>query len=186
VVRQTTCFPTTPITSVVDRSLAVALLIAGAAAYPVNRWLIERRRTVTIAFREPPRRMFGDVAPHGPNELVFELGEPGSISSSFLAKVPGPDMRLGPARLSFRYEDSFATSSQLEAYERLIHDAMLGDQNLFTRADGVERLWEVAAAVLDDPPPLHPYAPGSWRPDEALELVPPARWYLPDALKEAA
>jgi hypothetical protein len=81
-------------------------------------------------------------------------------------------MRLGPARLSFRYEDSFATSSQLEAYERLIHDAMLGDQNLFTRADGVERLWEVAAAVLDDPPPLHPYAPGSWGPDEGTRARP--------------
>ena len=55
------------------------------------------RRMVTIAFRDPPRRMFGDVDPHGPNELVFELGEPGGISSSFLAKVPGPEMRLGPA-----------------------------------------------------------------------------------------
>jgi glucose-6-phosphate 1-dehydrogenase len=148
--------------------------------------LAERRRTVTIAFRDPPRRMFGDVGPHGPNELVFELGEPGSISSSFLAKVPGPDMRLGPARFSFRYEDSFSTSSQLEAYERLLHDAMLGDQTLFTRADGVERLWEVAAPVLEEPPPLRPYEPGSWGPQEALHLAAPSRWHLPDSQPMAA
>ena len=151
-----------------------------------GKLLAERRRTVTIAFRDPPRRMFGDVAPHGPSELVFELGEPGSISSSFLAKIPGPDMRLGPARLSFRYEDSFQTSGQLEAYERLIHDAMLGDQTLFTRADGVERLWEVAAPVLDAPPTLESYEPGSWGPEAAERLLDPVRWHLPDSLPRAA
>ncbi len=148
--------------------------------------LAERRRTVTITFRDPPRRMFGDAGAHGRNELVFDLSEPGGISSSFLAKVPGPEMRLGPARFSFRYEDSFSTASQLEAYERLIHDAMLGDHTLFTRADGVERLWEVAAPVLDAPPPLHSYEPASWGPDAALHLVSPASWHLPDTLKEAA
>ena len=77
-------------------------------------------------------------------------------------------------------------SCQLEAYERLIHDAMLGDQTLFTRADGVERLWEVAAPVLDAPPPLQTYEPASWGPDEALRLVAPARWHLPDSLPKAA
>jgi glucose-6-phosphate 1-dehydrogenase len=148
--------------------------------------LAEGRRVVTIAFRDPPRRMFGDVAAHGPNELVFELSEPGGISSSFLAKMPGPDMRLGPARFSFRYEDAFATAGQLEAYERLIHDAMLGDQTLFTRADGVERLWEVAAPVLDAPPLLQTYEPGSWGPEAALRLVTPGRWHLPDSLPLAA
>ena len=148
--------------------------------------LAEQRRTVTIAFRDPPRRMFGDVESHGRNELVFDLSEPGGISSSFLAKVPGPEMRLGPARFSFRYEDSFSTASQLEAYERLIHDAMLGDQTLFTRADGVERLWEVAAPVLDAPPPLLAYEPGSWGPDAARRLLAPTAWHLPDSLKEAA
>ena len=148
--------------------------------------LAEGRRVVTITFRDPPRRMFGNIDPHGPNQLVFELTEPGGISSSFLAKVPGPEMRLGPARFFFCYEDTFSTSGQLEAYERLIHDAMLGDQTLFTRADGVERLWEVAAPVLDAPPPLQAYEPGSWGPEAAFRLVTPARWHLPDSLKEAA
>jgi glucose-6-phosphate 1-dehydrogenase len=108
--------------------------------------LAEGRRVVTITFRDPPRRMFGHVDQHGPNQLVFELTEPGGISSSFLAKVPGPEMRLGPARFSFRYEDAFSASCQLEAYERLIHDALLGDETLFTRADGVERLFHLRVA----------------------------------------
>ena len=53
----------------------------------------------------------------------------------------------------------------LEAYERLIHDAMAGDQTLFTSSEGIERLWEVAAELIEDPPLVHPYFPGSWGPD---------------------
>jgi len=58
---------------------------------------------------------------------------------------------------------------------------MLGDQSLFTRADGIERLWEVAAPLLDAPPAVEPYAPGSWGPDSVDRLIAPHRWYLPDA-----
>ena len=89
-------------------------------------------------------------------------------------------MELGTARFVFRYEESFATSKQLEAYERLIHDAMLGDRTLFTRADGLERLWEVSAPVLRAPGPVHEYEPGSWGPAAADELLRPRRWHEPD------
>ena len=57
---------------------------------------------------------------------------------------------------------------------------MLGDQLLFTRADEVERLWEVVAPVLEDRPAPLPYAQGSWGPDAALELAEPVGWRLPD------
>src|SRR5262249_50214950 len=52
--------------------------------------MADTRRVITIAFRDPPRRMFQSTNGHGPNELVFELGDPGGISTSFLAKIPGP------------------------------------------------------------------------------------------------
>jgi glucose-6-phosphate 1-dehydrogenase len=82
----------------------------------------------------------------------------------------------------FRYEDSFASANALEGYERLILEAMLGDQALFTRSDGIERLWEISAPLLDDPPPVEPYAPGSWGPQPSVgRLVAPFRWHLPDA-----
>jgi glucose-6-phosphate 1-dehydrogenase len=126
--------------------------------------LAETRRLLTITFREPPRRMFGSERGFGPNELVFDLSDRGGIAASFYAKVPGPTMELGPARFRFDYDDSFSDARELEAYERLIHDALVGDHTLFTRADGIERLWEVSAPVLDAPPPVQVYEPGSWGP----------------------
>lgn len=80
--------------------------------------------------------------------------------------------------MEFRYQGSFG-GRLVEAYERLLHDAMLGDQTLFTRADGIERLWEVAAPVLADPPPLQSYLRGSWGPPAVNELIGPRRWHLP-------
>jgi glucose-6-phosphate 1-dehydrogenase len=120
----------------------------------------------------------GAAAAH-PNELTFELSDPGTIWVDFLAKEPGASMRLGAASLTFRYGDSFDVANELEAYERLIHDCMLGDHTLFTRADGIERLWEVSAPLLEQPPTPLPYAPGSWGPDEIERIVAPNRWHLP-------
>jgi glucose-6-phosphate 1-dehydrogenase len=143
--------------------------------------LAEGRRTITVVFREPPLRMFpaDAVGSIERNRLSFDLSDPGGISASFLAKVPGPTLELGAARMDFRYEQSFCSDNALEAYERLIHDALLGDHTLFTRADGIERLWEISAPVLSHPPRLATYAPGSWGPDAIHELISPRRWYLP-------
>ena len=78
------------------------------------------------------------------------------------------------------YDDSFAAEHELEAYERLIHDALMGDRTLFTRADGIERLWEVSAPVPEVRPRVRPYAPGSWGPQGIDELIAPDRWHLPE------
>jgi glucose-6-phosphate 1-dehydrogenase len=81
----------------------------------------------------------------------------------------------------FRYGDSFCAANSLEGYERLILDAMSGDQSLFTRADAVERLWEISAPLLDNPPPAEPYARGSWGPQPSVDhLAAPYHWHLPD------
>jgi Glucose-6-phosphate 1-dehydrogenase len=82
--------------------------------------------------------------------------------------------------MTFRYADSFCHRRELAGYERLILDAMLGDQSLFTRADGVERLWQVSAPLLENPPPVQPYTPGSWGPGSIHRLISPHHWYLPD------
>jgi glucose-6-phosphate 1-dehydrogenase len=57
-------------------------------------------------------------------------------------------MHLGPAQMTFRYAGSFRRAHELEGCERLLLDAMLGGQSLFTRSDGIERLWEISAAGL--------------------------------------
>ena len=147
-----------------------------------GKQLAQGRRVITMAFKEPDIQLFplADGANRGPNALVFEVAEPGGISAQFLAKVPGATLELGPARMEFRYDDSFCAAHQLEAYERLIHDALLGDRTLFTRADGIERLWEVATPLLERPPAAERYAPGSWGPDSVNQLIAPRRWHLPE------
>ncbi|MBA3841701.1 MAG: glucose-6-phosphate dehydrogenase [Actinobacteria bacterium] len=145
--------------------------------------LAESRHTVTLGFKEPVRAMFEldetAIAAAHPDELTFELSDPGAIWVDFLAKKPGAEMSLGAASLTFRYGDSFDVANELEAYERLIHDCMLGDHTLFTRADGIERLWEIAAPLLEQPPTPLPYAQGSWGPEAIDQLVAPNRWHLP-------
>ena len=142
------------------------------------------RQVVTLGFHEPPLRMFGehrqDVPAGRVNEIVIDFADPGSISTEFLVKVPGPDMILGGTRMRFSYKDSFVTANALTGYERLILLAMMGDQSLFTRSDGVERLWEISAPLLDNPPPVEPYEHGSWGPASVDKLVSPFRWHLPE------
>ena len=122
--------------------------------------MAQSKHVLTVAFKQPPRRMFPldceQIAePLGHDHLSFELGDPGSISASFLAKVPGPRIRLGEAHMHFSYGDSFGgNEAALDPYERLIHDVMLGDRTLFTSSDAIERLWEISEPVLTEPPPV--------------------------------
>jgi len=147
--------------------------------------LAETHHLITVAFSEPPRRMFpidcSQVAEEfGHDHLTFELSDPGSISASFLAKVPGPKMQLGQAHMRFSYANSFGGPEQaLDAYERLIHDVMVGDRTLFTTSAAIERLWEVADPVVREPPPVEIYEPGSWGPEATDALIAPHHWHSP-------
>jgi glucose-6-phosphate 1-dehydrogenase len=59
---------------------------------------------------------------------------------------------------------------------------MRGDQSLFTSDAAIERLWEISAPLLEDPPPIQPYTPGSWGPQPAIgHLTAPYHWHLPSA-----
>jgi glucose-6-phosphate 1-dehydrogenase len=141
------------------------------------------RQVITIGFHEPPTRMFHvhrkDVPAGRCNEIVIDFADPGSITTDFLAKIPGPELALGQATMTFNYQDSFSLTHALEGYERLILLAMVGDQTLFTSSQGIERLWEISTPLLDNPPPVEPYAPGSWGPESVNRLVAPYRWHLP-------
>ena len=65
-------------------------------------------------------------------------------------------MKLDKLSLQFAMQDTGWAGSALEAYERLIHDAMRGDHTLFTTAEGIERLWELSTPLLENPPPVAP------------------------------
>ena len=144
--------------------------------------LAEGQRIISIAFREPPKSMFpagSGVGAQGPDHLTFDLADASKMSLSFYGKRPGPGMRLDRLSLQFAMRDTGLIGDVLEAYERLVLDAMRGDRTLFTTAEGIERLWEVSTPLLESPPPVRFYAPGSWGPNAIHQLIAPRAWRLP-------
>lgn len=147
-----------------------------------GKGLPDGSRIISIAFREPPRSMFpagAGLDAAGPDHLTFDLAEAERISLSFYGKRPGPGMRLTKQSMQFSINDLEVHEDILEAYERLIYDAMSGDRTLFTDARAVERLWEVSAPLLNDPPDVLPYAQGTWGPDAMNDLIAPRTWRVP-------
>jgi glucose-6-phosphate 1-dehydrogenase len=144
--------------------------------------LADGQRIISIAFREPPKSMFpadSGVSAQGPDHLTFDLADSAKMSLSFYGKRPGPGMRLDKLSLQFAMHDTSHVGDVLEAYERLILDAMRGDHTLFTTAEGIERLWEVSTPLLNQPPPVRFYDPGSWGPNAIHQLIAPHAWRLP-------
>ena len=116
--------------------------------------MAEGARIISIAFREPPQSMFpadSRVGRYGPDHLTFDLDESSRLSLSFYGKRPGPGMLLDKASMQFSLGETDQHGDVLEAYERLIHDAMTGDRTLFTTAEGIERLWEISDAAAGGP-----------------------------------
>ena len=145
--------------------------------------LAQGRRTVTIGFTEAPLRIFPDVDPKyscRPSELVFELSDDPTVSFELQAKIPGPRLSLGRAALELDIARAFEMTNPVEAYERLLYDVMVDDRLLFTNSDQIERIWEVCAPVVDNPPPPLAYAKGSWGPQAAIDLIGAPGWRLPD------
>ena len=139
-------------------------------------------RIISIAFREPPKSMFPDgsgVGAQGPDHLTFDLADSSKLSLSFYGKKPGPGMNLEKLSLQFALHELGQDADVLEAYERLLHDAMVGDHTLFNTAEGIERLWEVSTPLLENPPHVEPYARGSWGPAASNDLIAPRTWRLP-------
>jgi glucose-6-phosphate 1-dehydrogenase len=144
--------------------------------------MAEGARIISIAFHEPPSSMFpagSGVGDFGPDHLTFDLDESSRLSLSFYGKRPGPLMTLEKLSMQFSLVEVHRETDTLEAYERLIRDAMNGDHTLFTTAAGIERLWEVSAPLLENPPDVILYPQGSWGPGQIRDLIAPNRWRLP-------
>ena len=144
--------------------------------------LAEGARIISIAFKEPPLSMFpagSNVGTQGPDHLTFDLADQSRMSLSFYGKRPGPGMKLEKMSMQFAVHETSSSRGVLEAYERLIHDAMRGDHTLFTTAEGIETLWEKSIPLIENPPPVRSYAPGSWGPNAIHQLIAPRAWRLP-------
>jgi glucose-6-phosphate 1-dehydrogenase len=156
---------------------------AGVPIYlRTGKKMAEGIRIISIAFREAPRSMFppgSGVGTQGPDHLTFDLAENSKVSLSFYGKRPGPGMKLDKLSMQFSSQEISSSADVLEAYERLILDAMRGDHTLFTTAEGIESLWERSQDLLDDPPPVKSYPPGTWGPNAIHQLIAPNAWRLP-------
>jgi glucose-6-phosphate 1-dehydrogenase len=111
------------------------------------------------------------------NRLIHRIQPEERITFGFLTKEPGPALEARLGEMSFAYENCFMVEPT-EAYERLLHDVMQGDQTLFVREDAVERAWAIVQPVIDSPPPVCFYPAGSWGPEEAEALIAPDEWHL--------
>ncbi|HEY6497036.1 MAG TPA: glucose-6-phosphate dehydrogenase (NADP(+)) [Trebonia sp.] len=131
---------------------------------------------VSLILRDPPGPLSGQL-PSAANVLSLSLAGDGEIDLSLVAKKPGPALNLDVAHCGIPLA-SLPGADPLPPYVRLIHDVLLGDRSLFTRPDGLAAVWEAAQPLLSAPPSVRPYAPGSWGPAEASDLVAPGSWLL--------
>jgi glucose-6-phosphate 1-dehydrogenase len=156
---------------------------AGVPIYlRTGKKMAEGIRVISIAFKEAPRTMFppgSGVGTQGPDHLTFDLADNSKVSLSFYGKRPGPGMKLDKMSMQFSSQEIDTVSDVLEAYERLILDAMRGDHTLFTTAEGIESLWERSEQLLSDPPPAKMYQTGTWGPNAIHQLIAPNAWRLP-------
>jgi glucose-6-phosphate 1-dehydrogenase len=156
---------------------------AGVPIYlRTGKKMAEGQRIISIAFKEAPRTMFpagSGVGSQGPDHLTFDLADNSKVSLSFYGKRPGPGMKLEKLSMQFSTQETEYEDDVLEAYERLILDAMRGDHTLFTTAEGIESLWDRSMPLLQDPPPVKLYQPGTWGPNAIHQLIAPNAWRLP-------
>jgi glucose-6-phosphate 1-dehydrogenase len=105
------------------------------------------------------------------NYLRFRLSPHVSIAMGARAKRPGEGMSGRPVELVVTDQAEQGEAGRMEAYERLLGDAMAGDATLFARQDVVEAAWAIVDPVIHGPSPLYEYEAGSWGPPQADVLV---------------
>jgi glucose-6-phosphate 1-dehydrogenase len=71
------------------------------------------------------------------------------------------------------------SAQEMDAYERVLGDAMAGDATLFAREDYVEEAWRIIDPLLQKPTPVYQYDPNTWGPDETGRVTPPGGWQNP-------
>ena len=132
---------------------------------------------VFVTLKRPPQNVFGETLDEPRNYVRFRLGpDRVAVAIGARAKVPGDKMIGRETELFVSHQ----RGDEMEAYERLIGDAMIGDASLFARQDGVEATWRVVDRILTVPTPMYEYEPDTWGPVESQALMAPfGGWQSP-------
>jgi glucose-6-phosphate 1-dehydrogenase len=139
----------------------VPFFIRAGKALPV------RATEIRVIFKRPPKLAFARHTPD-PNELILRIDPNPGADLVIQAKEPGANCAR-TVDLSLIFSEELGDAP--EPYERLLSDAMQGDCSHFTRQDGVEETWRIVQPLLDAPPLVEPYKPGSWGPASADKLL---------------
>jgi glucose-6-phosphate 1-dehydrogenase len=143
------------------RWAGVPILIRAGKCLPVTA------TEISITFKPPPHDVFG-IEPMVPEDMLrFRIWPETAVGMVVHGKKPGAGWEPQPEELAF----SQLPGSDIRPYDRLIGAALDGERWLFARQDTVEAAWRIVDPVLGDVTPVHPYARGSWGPDEADRLL---------------
>jgi glucose-6-phosphate 1-dehydrogenase len=130
-----------------------------------------------LVFKRPPRLGFARGRASEANQLVVKLDPTTGVR--LIVDAHRADVG-GPAPITLDVEFAAEGGEGPTPYEVLLHAALVGDSKRFTRQDAVEETWRVMQPLLDAPPPVHAYAPGSWGPEAGEKLVAGyGRWHGP-------
>jgi glucose-6-phosphate 1-dehydrogenase len=126
---------------------------------------------VMVELKSAPPVVFSEAKPSIGNTIRFRLSPQVVIAIGARAKSPGEGMRGEPVELSVVEEPEQGQDGRMDAYERLLGDAMAGDATLFARQDVVEAAWAIVDPVIHGPSPMYDYECGTWGPPQADRLV---------------
>jgi glucose-6-phosphate 1-dehydrogenase len=126
---------------------------------------------VSVELKVPPQVVFAEAKPSIGNTVRFRLNPQVVIAVGARKKKPGERMEGEAVELVLTESATEQGKVPMDAYERLLGDAMAGDPTLFARQDVVEAAWAVVDPILHGPNPMYEYDPGTWGPQEADKLV---------------
>lgn len=125
---------------------------------------------INLVFKSSHSRLFSHLdLGNKPNVLTYRIFPNEGVGLQVLTKSPSHEWRLDTDNMRYRYPE---TENQIpDAYEKLLYDAIKGDQTFFNDAPEVEAQWHFTDALLKNPPKVVSYEPGTWGPKEANELI---------------
>lgn len=146
------------------RWAGVPILIRAGKCLPVTA------TEVVVRLERVPQLRWGRRRLHTPgtDDVVLRVGRDPGVTIGIRAKTPGMDVSQ-PVSLDLDFEEELGEPP--EPYERLLSDALRGDHTLFPHWDVIEETWRIVQPLLDAPPPLELYDPGSWGPTSAEAMV---------------
>jgi len=136
---------------------------------------------VVCRLRKPPTEIPADVL--HPNYLRFRIGPDVSIAMGITVMGPREKLVGKPTEMIATNQPD---AEEMDAYERVLGEAMAGDATLFAREDYVEQAWRIVDPLLKKGTAVHPYDPNTWGPPETDRVTPPGGWQNPLVRNEAS